>query len=263
MKRALVLVALAAACAKKPPPSDAPVPKSAPPPPSVAVATSLPDASVGWTPCPGPAVSPDEAKKRRATIRARAATPSLHAKTITARRDGSELAIGRARLAIHPWAKIVQTSRGELDVQLAANGEWDDFYGPLVDALLPKEAFVAYVAEGSTLAVRVYLLSDPVAAVSDAIAAAAPALLAEAACAYDEGPTHRDQWRFERVDGPAASRSLLSADLRYGDQGGDAHVDVRIFPKVEGGTLVVACLYAGGDASKSCDTFAASLKLPR
>src|SRR6185369_6132944 len=97
-------------CAKKPPPSDAPVPKSAPPPPSAAAPSSaLPDASVGWTACTGIPVTADEAKKRRASLRAKPSSTTLHASAATARRDGSELAIGKARLAIHPWAKVVQT----------------------------------------------------------------------------------------------------------------------------------------------------------
>jgi hypothetical protein len=269
----LALCVLLAACGK--PGDPPPTPKSAPsigrlPPAAPDVA--LPKAAAGWTPCSsdtGPAISADEAPKRRAAWHAKPSAPSLHARPATAKRDGNDLAIGKARLGLHSWTKVVLTSH-DVDAQATSTGEWDEFYAGVVNALFPRDGFIAYVAEHDArdkstytgLTTRVYVLSETADVVADTIAKSAPTLLGEAACVYDESSSHRDQWRFERIDGKSARRALLSANLHYADYGGDASVDLRILPDVEGGTLVIACLYAGGDASKSCDAFAASLKIP-
>jgi hypothetical protein len=278
VKRQFALIALIAlACGKKAPGNDSPpspTPKAAqsivaP----VADPAHLPDASIGWTPCSGPAISAAEAKSKRDAWQAKPKpTTSLKARATTAKREGDLLAIGAgaksARLGIHAWAKVVLTARADLDTQIESAREWDEFYGGVANALLPRDALVGFVAdadwrEKSTpagIGARVYVLADAADAVADAIGKAAPTLLAEAGCAYEQGASHRSQWRFERVDGTAGRRAHLSASPWYGDHGGDANVDIRIIPDVAEGTLVVACFYDADDLTKSCDTFVGSIK---
>jgi hypothetical protein len=158
------------------------------------------------------------------------------------------------------------TSRADLREVSESTAEWDSFFAEVANALLPREGFVAFLGEedwrsGSVytdLAARVYLLEDAADVVADTITKSAPTILPPLACSVEEGAFHRDEWRYERVDGAAARRLALSASLFYGDYGGVATVDVRVVPDVLGGTLVVACFYVSERATQ-CDAFVASL----
>ncbi len=227
----------------------------------------LPREPEGFEPCRGelgPTLTAEESEREVRALRA-APPLGLAPLSVSARRDRARLVVARASgpavaLSLGPTLEVVHVTRESVAAQLTSKREWDSFYGDVVNAILPKEAFVAYAGEEdwrdsasyNDVAVRIYAFDERPARVAEEIERHGREVVRRAACAQTEGTWHRAAFWVGRDERAGWRRVLLRAPLFYADYGGVANVELAT-RGLGDGAIVTACLYSGDPPNKTCD----------